>query len=283
MEITPSDWATIVQFSQFQAGFLSRTSHELRSPLSSLMSLHQLILNDLCDSPEEERDCIRQAYEAANRLLRMLELVTQVSKLEVGLDTPDFDTIQIQMLLDDLAFLTDLQAKNKNVILHIEALPEETLRSFQVESDYRILRQILVGLVESSLALIAPGKIRLWCEFSLAEGWFGLNLASTPPLGSWQQVRNLLEQPFHTESPSNKIPEFVPEIFLAKLRSSSTPPESDHLSLPSHFSLEYSLMISRLLLEKIKGTLQLIKPDHNDHPFYLQCRLNLSPSNASPS
>ncbi|MFZ9739157.1 MAG: sensor histidine kinase [Prochlorotrichaceae cyanobacterium] len=282
MEITPSDWATIVQFSQFQAGFLSRTSHELRSPLSSLMSLHQLILNDLCDSPEEERDCIRQAYEAANRLLRMLELVTQVSKLEVGLEAPEFEVIAIQILLDDLAFLTNLQAKNRNVILQIESLSEETLSSFHFESDYRILRQILVGLVESSIAIIAPGQIRIWCEFSLEAGWFGLNLASTPPLGSWQQVSSLLEQPVNTESPLDEIPEFVPEIFLAKLRSSPDPSGAS-LSLPSHFSLEYSLMISQLLLQKIKGTLQLIQSDQPDQPFYLQCRFNLSPGNASLS
>ena len=43
------------QISHFKGGFLARISHELRSPLSQLTSLHQLILNDLCEDPQEER------------------------------------------------------------------------------------------------------------------------------------------------------------------------------------------------------------------------------------
>ena len=38
------------QMSQFKAGFLTRVSHELRSPLNSMIGLHQLILSDFsCD------------------------------------------------------------------------------------------------------------------------------------------------------------------------------------------------------------------------------------------
>ena len=48
------------QMSQFKAGFLARTSHELRSPLSSMIGLHQLILSDLCESPEEQKEFIKE-------------------------------------------------------------------------------------------------------------------------------------------------------------------------------------------------------------------------------
>ncbi len=52
------------QMGQYKAGFLARTFHELGSPLTSLISLYQLILSDLCDSPAEERDCIAQAQQS---------------------------------------------------------------------------------------------------------------------------------------------------------------------------------------------------------------------------
>ena len=57
------------QMSQFKGGFLARTSHELRSPLSSLIGLHQLIVSDLCDDPEEEREFVAQAYQYALKLM----------------------------------------------------------------------------------------------------------------------------------------------------------------------------------------------------------------------
>src|SRR4028118_383672 len=59
------------EMSQFKSGFLARTSHELRSPLSSVIGLHQLILSDLCDSPEEEREFVAQANASALKLVKL--------------------------------------------------------------------------------------------------------------------------------------------------------------------------------------------------------------------
>jgi signal transduction histidine kinase len=68
------------EMSQFKAGFLARTSHELRSPLSSLIGLHQLILQDLCDSPEEERQFVAQANTSALKMVKVLDDLVKVSK-----------------------------------------------------------------------------------------------------------------------------------------------------------------------------------------------------------
>jgi signal transduction histidine kinase len=72
------------EMSQFKAGFLARTSHELRSPLSSLIGLHQLILADLCDSPEEAREFVAQANASALKMVKLLDEVIAVSKTEHG-------------------------------------------------------------------------------------------------------------------------------------------------------------------------------------------------------
>ncbi|GBF84663.1 histidine kinase dimerization/phospho-acceptor domain-containing protein [Aphanothece sacrum] len=61
LEQTKLAYQMAVQLSQFKSGFLAKTSHELRSPLSTLMGLHQLILSDLCENHEEEREFIEQA------------------------------------------------------------------------------------------------------------------------------------------------------------------------------------------------------------------------------
>ncbi|MGB3135989.1 MAG: hypothetical protein WBB18_04195, partial [Nodosilinea sp.] len=36
---------------QHQAAFLGTASHELRAPINQIISLHQLILEDLCEDP----------------------------------------------------------------------------------------------------------------------------------------------------------------------------------------------------------------------------------------
>ncbi|XHX75955.1 MAG: sensor histidine kinase [Stenomitos frigidus ULC029] len=72
------------EMSQFKGGFLARTSHELRSPLNGMIGMHQLILEDLCDSPEEEREFIAQANESALKLIKLLDTVLDVARLEHG-------------------------------------------------------------------------------------------------------------------------------------------------------------------------------------------------------
>ncbi|NJL83245.1 MAG: hypothetical protein HC890_10340 [Chloroflexaceae bacterium] len=77
-----------VQMSQFKAGFLARTAHELRSPLASLMGLHQLVLHDLCENREEEREFIAQAHSAAQKLMNLLDEVVRSPKPTMGCSRP---------------------------------------------------------------------------------------------------------------------------------------------------------------------------------------------------
>lgn len=268
--VNPIDWSAIVHWGQFQAGFLARTAHELRSPLSSLMSLHQLILNDLCDSPEEERECLKEAYQAATRLLKMLEVVTQVSKLEAGLSPLKMEQISLQILLDEVRSFTQLQAANRNVHLNIEAIPDRTEES-SLYTDYRVLRQVLLCLIESSLWTMETGTLRLWCTENLEAGLLEINLQDDRSGNQWQEVKALLCTPIESDEPL--IQRDLTE-YLTPLRSLGT------FNLPEsscYFSQGHSLGLSQMLLNQIQGKLCLIEATPgNDRAFYLQCQIPLN-------
>ena len=74
----------LLQQTQHQASFLGTASHELRSPINQIISLHQLILEDLCESPAEEREFIAQANQAIQTVLKNLDLLITLSKLDMG-------------------------------------------------------------------------------------------------------------------------------------------------------------------------------------------------------
>lgn len=152
---------------QFQGGFLARAAHELRSPLSSLMGLQQLILADLCDDAEEERQCVAQSYEAAQNLHSLMDQLIRVAKLEQGTQRLDIQPIALDLLLEDLESFVHLQVADRNARLHLQ-LPAQPV---YVKADYNSLRQILVMLVESALAQRA-------CEIrvSLTPGDAGVTL-----------------------------------------------------------------------------------------------------------
>jgi len=143
------------EMSQLKGGFLARTSHELRSPMSGLIGMHQLILADLCDSPEEERDFIGQANAAALRMVKVLDEVIDVAKVEHGTSELALQPIQLNMMLLNLYNATHLQAQNRNLQLYIPAVNE----TLYVMADPRRLQQLLIHLVDNAIANLEDGSI----------------------------------------------------------------------------------------------------------------------------
>lgn len=145
------------QMSQFKAGFLARTSHELRSPLSSLIGLHQLILSDLCESPEEQKEFITQAYNSAMKLMALIDEIVAVSKTEYGTNQLKMESIQLADIFTEIYNLTHLQAANRN--LRLKIVPPDY--SLSVYADRPRLVQSVTNLIDSGIALMKEGNIKL--------------------------------------------------------------------------------------------------------------------------
>lgn len=145
------------EVSQFKGGFLARTSHELRSPLNGMIGMQQLILQDLCDSPEEERDFIAQANQSALKLIKVLDHVVDVSRLEHGTVKMELQPLQLKALLQSLYDLTCLQAADRNLKLEL-TLPDPDLYVF---ADPRRLQQVLLYLVDAAIAEMGEGYIHV--------------------------------------------------------------------------------------------------------------------------
>lgn len=270
--LSPDDRSAIIHWVEFQAGFLGRISHELRSPLSSLMSLQQLILNDLCDSPEEERDCVQQSYQAAQRLLDMLDLSIRVSKIRAGLNPLKLETISLQMFLGELEQFMGLQAAHHNLKLRV-FYPDDDL---EWQGDPNVLRQAIVCLLEASIAEVKQGGLYLWVQ----------------PIFSHDRCTNLTFY-FTDDRPLDPHP--LPCDLLV-LEPNSLNPETlgqdlqaDTLATltqnPYQFSPRQSRLLSQILLQRLGSDLTLtsLTPGSEDLPhnplptWALQWQLFLEP------
>jgi len=145
------------QISEFKGGFLARISHEIRTPLSDLISLHQLIINDLCDDPQEERECIKEALNSAKKLLHILDEMIVISKIDSGHIPLSLEVISLKKVLLDLAGLSYLLAANKKINLKI-TLPDEDVL---VETDEQKILHIFLILVEIILGQISAGTLEI--------------------------------------------------------------------------------------------------------------------------
>lgn len=145
------------EMSQFQGGFLARIGHELRSPLGSMMGLHQLILADLCENPQEEREFIGQAYEKSLKLLKLIDEILNVSKIESGRNKLDIQAFQLSEFLQEVYELTYLLAVNRNYPFILSPSDPE----IQILTDYHWLKQVLINLINTTIANMEEGNIYL--------------------------------------------------------------------------------------------------------------------------
>jgi K+-sensing histidine kinase KdpD len=150
------------QMAHFQAGFLGTASHELRAPINRIISLHQLILEDLCESPEEEREFLQQANQAIFEVLQNLDLLIQVSKLDIGAVSPKNDPVMVDGVLEKVRQLTEKKCLNRQCRLTVTA-PSETLIA---EGDDHWLQQLLLLLVDGA---ISGGSEKLMLSAQSAE------------------------------------------------------------------------------------------------------------------
>jgi signal transduction histidine kinase len=147
----------VQELSQFKAGFLVRTAHELRSPLNSLIGLHQLILSDLCDDPAEEREFVDQAQQMALKLVELLDEILDVARIANNKETLEIQPLQLTAVIEEIEHLTQTLAANRNIKLQISSLDPETY----ILADPQWLRFVLLNLVETCIQTIEAGSLAI--------------------------------------------------------------------------------------------------------------------------
>ncbi len=215
------------QMSQFKAGFLVRTAHELRSPLNSLIGLHQLILSDLCDDPAEEREFVAQAHESALKLINLMDEVLGVARIEHGTNQLEIQPLELAQMLEEVYNLTHLLAAHRN--FSIQLLPSEP--EIYILADPRWLRQVLVNLVDTCIAQIQEGSICVSAEPIPVEESAHILLDVQLPASAWAEPVDLMES-------EHKLSE----------------PIKDNTAL----SPGMTLLLNQTLLEVMKGRLEIL-------------------------
>ncbi|NJN88366.1 MAG: ROK family protein [Leptolyngbyaceae cyanobacterium SL_7_1] len=246
-----------VEMVQFKAGFLARTAHELRSPLNSVISVQQLILADLCESPQEEREFTIQANLAAKRMLGLLDEVIAVSKTEYGSALPDLQPLSLAEVLEEVHVLTHMQAQNRSLKLIID-FPDPAIT---VLADRRWLKQVLVNLIETPIGLMQEGSIWVTTQV-LASKQAIIQIQDQRPIESWSEPSDLLQ-----------------------LSSTTAPiPPAPTRSLRP---MGLTLLVCQTLLEQMQGRLELIQTPvtpglseaispRRDVTTCIQCQLSIS-------
>lgn len=136
--------------------FLNTTSHELRTPISSILGYLDLILDNHAESQEEERQFASEARQCADHLLHLINDILDVSRIEAGELAVETERVCVLSLLEDVCSAVTPLAREKNLLL--EATCDEQL---DATADFRRARQALLNLVANSVKFTSHGHVKL--------------------------------------------------------------------------------------------------------------------------
>lgn len=164
------------QANEAKSDFLSRMSHDIRTPMNAIIGMTTIARMNLGDM-EKVSDCLKKIDMSSAHLLGLLNEVLDMSKIEAGnfeLGSEQFDIVKLTQDLIEMSRAV-IDEKHHKLTLNIGELKHTT-----VEGDSQRIRQVFVNLLGNAVKYTPPyGNITI----SLNE-----KSSRTPRLGCYEFI-----------------------------------------------------------------------------------------------
>ncbi len=136
--------------------FLANMSHEIRTPLSAVIGFADLLGSSIHD--ESAKDHLKTIQSAGNNLLRIINDILDLSKIEAGKMEVKYEPVRIRSLIEEIRsfFYLKIAEKALDFITDIA----EDVPDFLLFDSIR-LRQILLNLIGNAVKFTEKGYIKL--------------------------------------------------------------------------------------------------------------------------
>jgi PAS domain S-box-containing protein len=140
--------------------FLSRMSHELRSPLGAIMGFGQLL--GFANLDEQDKQKVSMILKASDHLLAIVDEVLDISRVEEGSLSISSETVALQPLIDDALQLMRPLAEGTDVVIRA---PEIAGGNGYVFADNQRLKQVVINLIANAIKYNRQGgEVRIVVE-----------------------------------------------------------------------------------------------------------------------
>ena len=170
--------------------FLAHMSHEIRSPVTSILAYADILLSHLQDADDIE--CVKIIKQGGNHLLELIGDILDLSKIGSGKLKINREIVSLPTLINEVHSLMEVRAKEKKLplILRYEGeIPEN------IETDRTRLRQILFNLVSNAIKFTAEGKVEIMARVLPNDSALEVEVTDTG-IGISREQQEKLFQPF---------------------------------------------------------------------------------------
>ncbi len=136
--------------------FLANMSHEIRTPMNIITGFAGLLSSE--DDPDERQDYVRLIQKAGKSLLRIIDEILDVSKIEAGKFEIEIKDCSLDKMLSGIEVMMRPLAREEGLqfdVLRCGKLPDT------IQTDSGRLRQCLLNLIGNAIKFTKQGYIHL--------------------------------------------------------------------------------------------------------------------------
>ncbi|MCR9144986.1 MAG: ATP-binding protein [bacterium] len=136
--------------------FVANMSHEIRTPMNAILGFTSILAERIRDP--QHRDYLRTISSSGRLLLKLINDILDLSRIESGRFNLEEEPVNVRMLLEDLRVFFREKARSTGVDFEVQAAADlpEILYLDEVR-----LRQILLNLIGNSLKFTSQGFVRV--------------------------------------------------------------------------------------------------------------------------
>ncbi len=217
--------------------FISVVSHELRTPLTSIKGSIGLLASDkICDLSEKARQLLDIANSNCERLIRLINDMLDIEKIEAGRMDFKFNKVDLTNLIQEAIAANQPLAQKSNVILEFQSPGK-----YEIRADYDRITQVITNLLSNAIRFSPPHqkvKIRL------------------------SSLLNRVRVSITNFGPG------IPKEFQSKIFGKFIQADSSDSRQKSGTGL--GLNISKAIVEKHGGTISFVSTQDNGTTFYFE-------------
>jgi signal transduction histidine kinase len=147
--------------------FYASMSHELRTPINAVIGYSTLMLDNIYGPLNpKQKEGLQRTLKAARHLLELVNDVLDLSKIEAGKIELSLQPVMLPSLIEDLFVTVRPLADEYGSSLSLDMEGE----SFNIVSDPRRVRQILLNLLSNAIKFGEGKPIRVACKQNEANG-----------------------------------------------------------------------------------------------------------------
>lgn len=166
----------LTELDKLKDEFVSLASHELRTPMTAIKGSLSTILDGYAgDISKESRDFLTAAYNENDRLIRLVNNLLNISRIEAGRFTFTVSSIDLGKLASEVVNNLQMAAKEKNMYLTYEKSGVLPLAA----GDEDKVKEVFINFIGNALKFTWTGGITV--RISPKEGELVVAVSDTGP------------------------------------------------------------------------------------------------------